>query len=358
MELKYWKHRENVSRIYLVLWLTGCCLAWMTAPVMAQQRPHYTQYIMNNYIINPALTGIENYTDIKLSYRNQWVDFPGAPQTIYASVHAPIGKKDYRTTATSFEVPGSNPRGKAYWEDYTAAEPHHGIGGSVINYKTGYINRLFVTASYAYHMGLSSKLNLSAGFAGGFSSVTLDATKVTLANPFDPTISVAAANMQKLKPELNAGLWLYSDRFFAGLSAQQIIPAKYPLQNTSLNKSSLVPHVFVTAGYRMQASEDISVLPSFMFRYIPSMPMFMDVNVKAQYQDRIWLGANYRIKEGLAAMAGVNISSKFNISYSYDTYFNKQQSYLLPYMQKGSHEIVLGFTLGNKYGDLCPTRVW
>ena len=31
----------------------------------AQQRPHDTQYILNHYVLNPALTGIENYTDIK-----------------------------------------------------------------------------------------------------------------------------------------------------------------------------------------------------------------------------------------------------------------------------------------------------
>ena len=38
----------------------------------AQQRPHYTQYILNQYILNPALSGIENYTDVKVSHRVQW----------------------------------------------------------------------------------------------------------------------------------------------------------------------------------------------------------------------------------------------------------------------------------------------
>src|SRR5437879_3864453 len=82
----------------------------------AQQRSSYTQYILNNYILNPALTGIENYTDVKISARDQWVGLNGAPRTAYLTVHGPIGKKDYRTTATSFEVPGENPRGSSYWE--------------------------------------------------------------------------------------------------------------------------------------------------------------------------------------------------------------------------------------------------
>src|SRR6187551_2780704 len=86
----------------------------------AQQRPQYTQYILNNYIINPALSGIENYTDVKISSRDQWVGLNGAPRTMYLTIHAPIGKKDYKTSATSYQVPGENPRGTSYWQNYTA----------------------------------------------------------------------------------------------------------------------------------------------------------------------------------------------------------------------------------------------
>ncbi|HEX6333331.1 MAG TPA: type IX secretion system membrane protein PorP/SprF, partial [Flavisolibacter sp.] len=99
---------RNVFSI-TALFLFPLCLA-------AQQRPHYTQYILNNYILNPALTGIENYTDIKISARDQWVGLDGAPRTIYLTAHAPLGKNDYKTTATSFSTPGENPRGRSYWE--------------------------------------------------------------------------------------------------------------------------------------------------------------------------------------------------------------------------------------------------
>src|SRR5438034_10924812 len=94
----------------------------------AQQRPHYTQYILNNYILNPAISGIENYTDVKMSVRDQWIGLNGAPRTAYFTIQAPLGKSDYRTSATGYSVPGENPRGRSYWENYTAAEPHHGIG--------------------------------------------------------------------------------------------------------------------------------------------------------------------------------------------------------------------------------------
>lgn len=320
-----------------------------------QQRPHYTQYILNNYIVNPAITGIENYVDVKLSMRNQWVGITGAPQTFYATVHAPIGKTDEKTTSTSYSMKGENPRGKRYWEEYTASEPHHGIGMNIVNYKTGYINRFFASATYAYHMALNAKTNISAGFGLGFSGTNIDRSKIELANAFDPVISNATGEYNKISPELNVGLWLYNADYFAGISAQQVIPAKFYLSDSSLNNSTSVPHLFATTGYRFFLTEDITAIPSIMFRYISSMPLYTDINVKVQYQDRLWIGASYRFNEGFAGMAGVNVSNTFNISYSYDVNNSK---YMLSSMQKGTHEIVLGFLLNNTYGDMCPRNVW
>ena len=96
------KKIEGMKKIFLIIVI--CTLTCSVAS--AQAKPFYTQYILNNYILNPGITGIENYTDVKLSYRNQWAGINGAPVTTYLSIHGPLGKKDTRTTATSFQVPG------------------------------------------------------------------------------------------------------------------------------------------------------------------------------------------------------------------------------------------------------------
>ena len=59
----------------IVLIAVVCCFIGNTA--FSQAKPYYTQYILNNYILNPGITGIENYTDVKLSYRNQWAGING-----------------------------------------------------------------------------------------------------------------------------------------------------------------------------------------------------------------------------------------------------------------------------------------
>src|SRR4051812_23185290 len=154
-----------------------CCMTCL-AP-NAQQLPHYTQYILNNYILNPAVAGIENYTDVKISHRHQWVGIDGAPVTTYLTIHGPLKKSDYeRETPTGFHASGENPRGKAYWQDYTKAEPHHGIGFTVLNDRTGPLNRFAAYGTYAYHLGLTARTSLSAGVSLGIKNTTLNASKL------------------------------------------------------------------------------------------------------------------------------------------------------------------------------------
>ena len=329
--------------------------------LMAQQRPHYTQYILNNYILNPALSGIENYVDIKFSMRDQWVGLDGAPQTAYFSVQGPIGKKDYRTSATSFEVPGENPRGKAYWENYTAAEPHHGIGMTLINDKTGSYNRFSAAATYAYHLGLSPTTNLAAGFSAGITKVSVDRSKHDFTgsgDPFDPATGASLnGELSKIRPDLGVGLWLYSRDYFIGLSAQQVIPQKIQFVDDAafLTKGRLVPHVFLTAGYRFMLNDDVNAIPSVMIKYIDgsSRNSFQpEANLKLQYRDLMWVGGSYRYQDGYAVMAGLNISNTLNMGYAYDF-----TTTALNTVSRGTHELLVGLTIGNKYSQKCP-RCW
>ncbi len=324
--------------------------------VIAQQQPHYTQYVINNYLLNPALTGIENYTDVKLGHRHQWVGITDAPVTSYLTIHGPLGKKDDRATATSFGMDGENPRGRDYWQDYTSAAPHHGIGFKIINDRTGPLNRLGAYGSYAYHLGISAQTSIAVGFEAGIRNVGLNADKLNFgqASPVDPAIA-GSGEINNIKPDFGAGIWIYSSKYFIGVSAQQLITQKVYFSENAVQQpgSTLTPHIFATAGYRFFVNDDISALPSVMVKYISPSPVQLDVNVKCQYRDLFWAGAGYRINDGFSGMMGLNVSNTFNLSYSYDYTTSRLQAY-----SRGTHEIVLGFLLGNKYGDSCPRNVW
>lgn len=334
--------------------VVGLISVMMVSAVSAQQKPHYTQYVLNQYILNPALTGIENYTDVKLSHRRQWAGLKEAPVTSYFTIHGPLGKKDYRTTATSYQVDGANPRGESYWDEYSAAEPHHGIGLQVISDRTGPLRYTSAYATYAYHLGIGPRTSLSAGFGAGFFNASLDADKLSFGNTVvDPAVySNGVVNV--IKPDLMAGVYLYGADYFLGVSVQQLMgQSVYFSANKIGGGNKTVPHIFSTAGYRFLLDEDWNLIPSVMVKYISPLPVQTDVNAKLQYRDFLWAGAGYRQSDGWNVMAGVNISGAFNISYSYDRTTSDLNA-----VSNGSHEIVLGFLLGNKYGDWCPRNVW
>ena len=342
--------------------ITFLLVVFFTGLIHAQQRPYYTQYILNNFIINPALAGIENYWDVKLSHRHQWVGLDGAPVTTYFTIQGPLKKSEItRENALSLRPDGENPRGKTFMEDYHSTDPHHGIGLTILNDKTGPLNRFAMYGSYAYHLPLNDRTSFSAGVSLGIQNMSLKRAELDFgtAYPVDPVVG-SNSFLNTIKPDVSLGLWLYNARWFAGLSVQQIVPEKLGFNDGKLGGDSItvltgkfVPHMFLQAGYKFMLNDDISFLPSITAKYINPVPLSVDINAKFQYRDIIWAGASIRPGDGGAAMIGLNISNTFNIGYSYD--FTSSQ---LNTVSNGTHEILIGFLIGNNYGDWCPRNVW
>jgi type IX secretion system PorP/SprF family membrane protein len=117
--------------------------------------------------------------------------------------------------------------------------------------------------------------------------------------------------------------------------------------------SKKVPHLFGSAGYRFLIGADFNLVPSVMVKYVSPLPVQWEGNLKLQYRDLAWLGASLRYKDGFAGMAGLNISNTFNVGYAYDFTTSRLNNY-----SRGTHELIVGFILGNKYSDGCPRNVW
>lgn len=320
--------------------------------VHSQQKPQYTQYIFNNFLLNPALSGIENYTDVKIGFRKQWAGITDAPQTSFATAHWKLGHDYLWKTPLSLPDKGDDPMNDNYMQNYTASPAHHGMGVTVVHDKTGPIKRLDANLTYAYHLPLSGTLNLSVGLAAGLSNITLDINALSLETPNDPALNNMVQS--QVKPNVDLGVWLYGARFFAGASVQQILPQKLSFSNDAgYNTGKEVAHIFATAGYKFYLDETITLVPSFMVKYVSPAPTSVDVNLKMAFKDRFWLGASYRHNDSYAAMAGINVNRLLNLTYAYD--FTTSQLNKVSY---GSHEIVLGMQLNNVYKVLSSMRMW
>jgi type IX secretion system PorP/SprF family membrane protein len=328
------------------------CLISCVCRLYAQQRPQYTQYVFNNYLLNPAVSGIENYTDFRAGYRSQWSGLEGAPVTSYVSVNAPIGSNFIEGDAASLSSGSDNPLSRSFTRNYMAAEPHHGIGLIAIGDRAGPITQTSVAATYAYHLGLTPKLNLSVGVMAGVNRISLDLSQVTLENPSDPAIN--NGNTSQFKPDVGLGVWAYSGNYYIGASVQQLIKQTISFGDASLyNQGKTVPHYFLTGGIKIFLDEDITLLPSFLIKKVDPAPLSYDINLKLAFSNKIWVGGSYRHNDSKSAMAGINISSVINIGYAYDFTSSNLRT-----VSNGSHEIVLAILFNNRYKVSSSQRSW
>ncbi|MBE9584582.1 type IX secretion system membrane protein PorP/SprF [Mucilaginibacter sp. JRF] len=321
--------------------LTGIALL-ITAGAQAQQKPQYTQYPFNNYLINPAFAGIENYIDLKLGHRSQWTGLEGAPKTTYLTINAPIGEGFLNGGAGS-----GNPNERSYLRNYMAAEPHHGVGLQLITDKAGLISQNTLAGSYAYHLGLSSTSNLAVGVTAGVSQYSINSSEITIENPIDPAIN--NGNNSKWSPDVSVGALLYGPNYYAGASVQQVLSQSIFSSNSGQSKT--VPHFLFTGGLRLYMTDDLTLMPSVLVKFINPAPTTYDVNMKVAFRNDFWVGGSYRKDDSFGALVGLNLSSLINIGYSYDLTTSSLNT-----VSRGSHEIVIGIMLNNTYNVKCPQR--
>ena len=327
--------------VFLVLLLV-VSQAW------GQQRPQYTQYMMNNYLLNPAITGIEDYTDVKIGTRQQWVGLEDAPVTYYITAHMPINK-EARQVRSVGPNKGLRSTHTVNQNRFVRAYPHHGVGVTALTDKAGLLRRNHLNLTYAYHLPVSRTVTVSLGALGGIVKNGFNFAGATYGNPADPAYTKDYINRTYI--DLGMGTWVYGQNFFVGLSGAQLLRANRDLNLSEEEDTEgvLQKHFFATGGYKIRLNQDVTLIPSVMVKFANPSPASIDVSLRGVFADRVWVGATYRNKDALAAMAGVNINQIFDISYSYD--YNTSN---LGITNTGTHEIILGLKLFNKAGVICP----
>lgn len=321
-------------------------MVWSVA-ALGQQKPQYNLYIMNNYLLNPAIAGIEEYTDVKLGSRRQFSGINGSPATYYASVHAPIGYSSVARnarkadTTPAFSTPPQNRMIKP--------KPHHGIGLTVMHDEIGAFARTEASVAYAYHLLLSEEVKLAAGASAGVMQQRLRSDKLTFYDPADN----ANTAWNSVKPNLSLGLWLYGSNFYLGVSGAQLLANTINYDDMLVEKSHQYEHYFVTAAYKFEVSDRFSLVPSVMAMWLQPLPGSIDFNLRGVYDNRMWVGGSYRENGSFAALAGITLNHTFDVGYAYDTGLRELEGF-----GGGSHEIMIGMRLFNLRKILCPANLW
>jgi type IX secretion system PorP/SprF family membrane protein len=296
-------------------------VAGFSGVAMAQQDPQFTQFMHSKLIYNPGYAGTSNAICANIQYRQQWVNFPGAP----------------KTGLLSFDM---------------RALPKLGIGLNIMSDQIGADKTFFGRLALAFNQPMAGG-TFGAGIDVGILQKQISADWIVPEpGKTDPSIpgsyqsgstSVTNPDLSKMTYDLGFGLYFtIPNKVYIGLSSTHL-----PAQSLKAGADvtfKMARHYYLIAGYTFAVNPRNTVTPNLKVKSDASTTQ-LDINLTYEWDRTIWFGVTYRMEDAVAPMLGVRLLKEKNlkIGYSYDYTLSKIKG-----NTSGTHEIILGYCMAKK----------
>lgn len=292
-------------------------------PAYSQQYPVFTQYYFNELVINPAYAGNHVQLSLTSMYRNQWVNFPGAPKTFSISGHTSLMHNKI------------------------------GVGLLVDHDEIGSYSNDHIYGAYSYKIKFT-EATLSMGLQAGFNVLGADYSSLDLQH--DDGLDESFSNfLNVFKPNFGFGLFYNKKNFFAGFSIPFILNNKVATVQSALAQIVEARYYFIRAGsiHKLDRFDKVKINPSFLIRSQEGQPLSLDVNLAFIFYDVLSVGASYRNVDALMTFLDLKLSEHLHFGYSYDW----TQSDINVF-SNGTHEFMLNYRVPIRaiHGNVeCPS---
>ena len=293
----------------------------------AQQDAQYTQYMYNTISVNPAYAGSRGQFSAAALYRAQWVGLDGAPETFTLNLHSPI------------------------------RDSNLGYGISVVNDNIGdgVVSETYFDAviSYTVDVSLNGKLSFGLKAGGNFLNLDFNGLRNFDAEP------VSVDNIEnKFSPNVGLGIYYHTDKFYAGLSAPNLLQTQhFDNSQTSANSVQFLSqeriNFYLITGYVFDLGGNLKFKPALLTKVVGGAPLQVDLSTSFLFNDKFSIGAAYRWDAAVSALAGFQITDQLMVGLAYDrettalggTQFND-----------GSFEVFLRYELVKSFKKLVSPR--
>ncbi|MFZ4679422.1 MAG: type IX secretion system membrane protein PorP/SprF [Flavobacterium sp.] len=293
-----------MKKIYFI-----AILAIAITELRAQQDPHYTQYMYNMSVMNPAYAGSKESMSGGFLYRKQWVEIEGAPTTGTFFIHSPVGR-------------------------------NVGLGLSVVSDKIGPVEENNFYADFSYTLNLGGEHRLAFGLKGGLTMHKIDFNFISTTLPDqDPSDPFFSGNPNNTFLNIGSGVFYYTDKYYVAFSVPNMLKSKY-LDFDGRQYGTEVIHYFLTGGYVFDINPNLKFKPFAMIKSSVNAPTSFDVSTNFMLYDKLELGATYRLEDSFGAMVNFAITPSLRIGYAYDHIISD-----INVVTPASHEVMLLFDL-------------
>ena len=275
----------------------------------AQQTPMYSQYMFNDFLINPAVASVYDYYQIRTTNRFQWVGIKDAPTTNILSVYGP------------------NKTGP--W----------GLGCTVYSDNQGPTGKTGAYLSYGYNIRIVNDLKLAFGLSLGMTQFKIDETKIKFENT-EPGLS--QSKYTYWNPDATSGIYLYNSKFFLGFSADQLFQNKLAISYNNVSPridsiNRLKSHFTIVTGVKLKLNKEYDLEPTILFRATGQSSPQLETSARVIYRKTVWIGSSLRTSDAVSVLLGYTYKEKIYLGYSYDITYSR-----LKIAAGGTHEIMVG----------------
>ncbi|HXH17454.1 MAG TPA: type IX secretion system membrane protein PorP/SprF [Chitinophagales bacterium] len=311
-----------MKKLLVIVVFLGSLLCACT-PAHAQQDAMYSMYMFNGLAVNPAYAGSRERPVITALYRHQWTGLEGAPKTAVLAGHAPL------------------------------LNDKVGLGMTLVSDNLSIFNTVTVMGSYAYRLRVGKSGRLSLGVNVEVNNFRAKWQDLNLTDTQDPTFILARKNV--VSPNFGAGIYYYSDRFYAGFSVPHFLNMSLT-EHFKAEGTNMVArqwkHYFYTIGAVFRLSDNVKFKPSLLFKHVKNAPFQADINAAFLFREALWVGASYRTGDAVVFVTEYNFSKGIRIGYAYDFTLSELSNY-----SSGTHEIMIGYEFMKKDAYLSPRRM-
>ncbi|WP_276498410.1 PorP/SprF family type IX secretion system membrane protein [Pontibacter litorisediminis] len=282
------------------------CIACLCAALAMAQDVQHTQQYANRLYLNPAFAGLDHSWGVGLSHRKQWPSLNGS--FITNSLSADLRLPDSKSAISLL-----------------LQQDRAGVGG---------LKKLQAGLGYAYHTNISDSWAMSAGLQASIARLNLDFDNLVFGDQLSDNgmVAVRSAEVNEFNPntyiDFTVGGLLYSDQFWAGLTAAHLNQPTY-----NLNQETELPLRFTAiAGYKFYARSyeeqgqffELSFTPTATFIHQQSSKK-LDLGLYTKYTP-LTFGIIYKgvpvvggtnQDQSLSLLAGLQLR-QFRVGFSHD----------------------------------------
>lgn len=282
-----------------------------TSNLLAQQDAQYTQYMFNTSSINPAYAGSRNGLSLAALHRSQWAGLEGAPTTLTLNVHSPIG---YRGV---------------------------GLGFSILNEQIGPTSETYFDMDVSYTIRINRRAQLGLGVKASAHLLDVFFSRLNQDETMGSDVLLQQDVENKFSPNVGAGLYYYTNRFYAGISAPRILETRH-FNESSISTASERSTYYIMAGHVSDLNPSLQFKPTILTKLVAGAPLQVDVSANFLYNDNLLFGAGYRWSAAWNAIFGFYISDGILMGLAYDREVSTLGS---TQFNAGSFEVLLRFEL-------------